>query len=228
MIDRFNFYDIYGYFIPGITLLALLWLPYAMAVSGGSGVGWLSALLSIPLAYVVGQLLQIRARYVFTSKVRDWNDKLRYPSEICLDKDNPDKERYPSVPDRETVVKQIAVSFGIDVDRDSNKRLDVWFLCRSVLMQNKVVNYGEQFEGLSSLMRGLTVAFLLAFAYYAGWTWAALLKKASSAVPMSAFDICLIGGLGGATCLSLPWSNSLDLLAVVDCGSFYGGFLRGS
>lgn len=30
MIERFNFYDIYGYLLPGATLVGLLWLPFGI------------------------------------------------------------------------------------------------------------------------------------------------------------------------------------------------------
>jgi hypothetical protein len=31
VIERFNFYDVFGFFIPGSVLLLLLWLPVGLA-----------------------------------------------------------------------------------------------------------------------------------------------------------------------------------------------------
>lgn len=30
MVEKFNFYDIYGYLIPGLVLIGLLWVPIGL------------------------------------------------------------------------------------------------------------------------------------------------------------------------------------------------------
>ena len=52
MIDKFNFYDIYGYFVPGLALLAVLWLPFGLLKQGWPSADWGSALVAVVAAYL--------------------------------------------------------------------------------------------------------------------------------------------------------------------------------
>jgi hypothetical protein len=72
VIQRFNFYDVYGYLIPGLALVALLWLPSAAVEHHlqDAKIEWVAAALAV--AYVVGHLLQnLAANAVEIKFVRD-------------------------------------------------------------------------------------------------------------------------------------------------------------
>lgn len=88
MIKNFNFYDIYGYFLPGFTLLALFWLPFGITTDAwpqaASEVS--SALAAVVFGYVVGHLLQTLARNAVPATIKDSDGNSRYPSDIILDK----------------------------------------------------------------------------------------------------------------------------------------------
>ena len=79
MIDRFNFYDIYGYFIPGALLIALLWIPYGEMPSKEIS----AALLMIVAAYIAGHILQIVATKALPSKIL-FDGAYRTPSDLLL------------------------------------------------------------------------------------------------------------------------------------------------
>src|SRR5690349_307969 len=88
MINKFNFYDIYGYFLPGLLLLTLLVLPYGIVTGRWPANGQLiTALLGIPLAYVAGHI--VRCLEIMPSSVTDAAGKRRFPSDILLDKADP-------------------------------------------------------------------------------------------------------------------------------------------
>ena len=68
MIDRFNFYDIYGYLLPGLVLSALLGLPLALIAGKLPPAELGSALAAVVLGYVVGQIGHAFARRVFSEE----------------------------------------------------------------------------------------------------------------------------------------------------------------
>jgi hypothetical protein len=163
MISKFNFYDVYGYFLPGLVLLTLLWLPFGIIDRVWPGGELVTALIAIPFAYVVGHVLQTMAVPAFPSTGRDSQGNRRYPSDIILDpEDNTFSPEF-----KEKLVNRIKSQFEIDVTGKpptvSARRQDAFFLCRSVLIKGKTVSYGEQFEGMYALMRGLGASFLLGF-----------------------------------------------------------------
>lgn len=67
MIAKFNFYDIYGYFLPGLVLLFLSGLPFGIVCDRWPSGELVTALIGIPLAYVAGHILQAFAVRVFPS-----------------------------------------------------------------------------------------------------------------------------------------------------------------
>lgn len=81
MISKFNFYDIYGYFLPGLVVLTLLWLPFGVIDRALPAGELFTALPAIPFAYIVGHILQDVARSAFPSTAKGG----RYPSDIILD-----------------------------------------------------------------------------------------------------------------------------------------------
>jgi hypothetical protein len=85
MIEKFNFYDVYGYFLPGFALAALLYLPFGLI--GGR---WPSATLAdgvaaVIIAYLAGHLLQTIALHAAPSQTKDAAGEMRFPSDVLLD-----------------------------------------------------------------------------------------------------------------------------------------------
>lgn len=65
MIERFNFYDVYAYLIPGFVLVALLWLPFGLTTDAWPEADVASAVAALILGYVVGLVLHtISARSI--------------------------------------------------------------------------------------------------------------------------------------------------------------------
>jgi hypothetical protein len=185
LIAKFNFYDVYGYFLPGLVLLTLLWLPFGMAYGRWPSGELVTALMAIPLAYVAGHVLQIFAIRVFPSTTK----LARFPSDVILDETN----TIFSTEFKTRLAAQIKSQFGLDVHGDpatvSRQRNDALFLCRSALIKAKTASYGEQFEGMYSLMRGLTLAFLLGAAHIAGSSLTFITSVRPWVLP------CLLGAL---------------------------------
>lgn len=173
MIERFNFYDIYGYLLPGLTLLTLLWLPFGLVAKEWPTAQFLSALVALAFGYVIGHVLQILAKIAFPSTSKDRTGKDRYPSYILLE-DN-DQTLSPELKKR--IADMIQSRFGIDVSDAGNsdlgirdrRRQDAFLLCRTTLIQKGIAAYAEQFQGMYVFMRGLTAAFGLASTYDLGW-----------------------------------------------------------
>jgi hypothetical protein len=66
MIERFNFYDIYGYLLPGAVLLSLGWLPVGIVTGEWPPAEIELALIGGIVSYLLGHLLHIADRYLFT------------------------------------------------------------------------------------------------------------------------------------------------------------------
>src|SRR4051794_30126801 len=77
MIERLNFYDVYGYLLPGSFLLFLLWLPFGIVTGAWPPGEVTSALIAVVIAYITGHLLQGLIREVLPS---DLPPARRYPS----------------------------------------------------------------------------------------------------------------------------------------------------
>jgi len=188
LINRFNFYDVYGYFLPGLMFLIMLGLPIVL-VTGRAPQGDLaSAVLAIGLAYVAGHILQTLAITAFPSSIKVGRGR-RFPSDMILDQDN----LLFSPAFKAKVAAKIRDSYGLDVTAESNQRHDAFFVCRSALIKGSTVCYGEQFEGMYSLMRGLMMAFLLGAAHNSGWALASFPGFGRSAV--LALEVGLLGGI---------------------------------
>jgi hypothetical protein len=172
MISKFNFYDVYGYFLPGLVLLTLLWLPFGIVTRTWPSGELATALIAVPFAYIAGHVLQTMAVPAFPSTAKDSHGKHRYPSDLILD---PEDNTF-SLEFKEQLASRIRSQFEIDVTGEppavSARRRDAFFLCRTVLVRGKSVSYGEQFEGMYSLMRGLGASFLLGLFNYIGWALA--------------------------------------------------------
>lgn len=171
---KFNFYDIYGFALPGFLLLAVLWLPFGLIAKNWPDPEFSSALVGVILAYFAGHVLQTVALNVIPSSFLGG----RYPSNVFLDKNDPNHAFSQEFKNR--LANQIETTFQLNVLPDVSGetadavRRDAFFLCRSALIKSKTVIYAEQFEGLYALMRGLSAAFALAVAYYVGWAYSNL------------------------------------------------------
>ena len=171
MIQNLNFYDIYGYLIPGLILATLMWLPRGLIDKQWPPADWTSALLAIVIGYVIGHLVKALGRNALPSKTMDG----RFPSEALLDKDND----ILSDDLKKRLQERILTLSGIDVKTDktksevddklSTKRKDGFVFCRDALLTSKTISYGEQMQGMYTLLDGLTIAFALGAAYTLGW-----------------------------------------------------------
>lgn len=172
MIEKFNFYDVYGYFLPGAALFALIWLPFGFTKQQWPPTELASAIAAIVTSYVLGHLLQALATNALPShKARHATGTPRYPSEILLDSDGP----LPAAI-KQSIEKKVKEKFGLDLqvtqvgsEPVDSVRRNAFAMCRHVLVREKLVNYGEQFQGMYALMRGLATAFLFSFSYSLGW-----------------------------------------------------------
>jgi hypothetical protein len=192
LIAKFNFYDVYGYFLPGLLLLSLIWLPFGIIYGRWPSGELFSALLAIPLAYIAGQILQTFAARVFPSTSSDG----RFPSDVVLD----ETDATFSSQFKTSLASRIKEAFDLDVGGSESKensrlRRDALFLCRSALIKAKTALYCEQFQGMYSLMRGLTLAFLLGAFHIAGWCLVFVPKAQPWVVPCLTGALCLANRL---------------------------------
>lgn len=184
MIDRLNFYDLYGYLIPGLCLLGMLWFPFWYSAGVELPKEWTSALAALVGAYVAGHVLQRLSRSAFPSDIQGVDGCRRWPSDYLLDDEGHGwrpasaevaRQRL-SAAVREGVLHSIDARFGIAVEPNGvaeitvrQRRQDAFLLCRRALMHDGGGSYAEQFEGLYSLMRGLSGVATLSVGYLCGW-----------------------------------------------------------
>lgn len=165
MIERFNFYDLYGYLLPGSTLLTLALVPSALSKWELPNAEWGSAIAFLILSYLTGHILQAVARTAFPSTVLvNHSKKAKYPSEIVFD------EHDTTLPKalKSRLAKTIQDKFGIDPSEPSQRQA-AFNLCRQTLQASDSPSYAEQFQGLYALMRGLQAAGIVASGQYVGW-----------------------------------------------------------
>jgi hypothetical protein len=198
LIDRFNFYDIYGYFLPGAAFLALLWIPFGLVRHSWPSSEWSSALIAAVFAYIVGHLIQSVATNAIPSwKAKSTDTTIRYPSEVYLDASNTELP----TPAKQKINELMTVQFGLNlrVDQSGDSTIDKvrnhgFLLARQILIQGKAVSYAEQFQGMYALTRGLVSVFALAFVYWLGWA-AAIVKNrwiVSGAVLVMAVSVLIL------------------------------------
>ena len=169
MIDRFNFYDIYGYLLPGTLLLGIFWFPFGLGTGSLPAKEVSTTLLLLALGYIAGHLLQTLASVVVSSDIADAHGMRRAPSNVLLDASS---TKF-SQEFKAGLAAKVKAAFGLEVlgDRaDAQANRNAAFMqARAYLIRNKAANYVEQFEGLYAMMRGLGCAFFLGFAYLLGW-----------------------------------------------------------
>jgi len=175
VIERLNFYDVYGYLLPGLALLGVGWFPFWFVAGSPFPAALSSALFALVVSYVFGHLLQRLARTAFPQgRAKDG----RFPSDYLLDKDDP--ELRPEV--RAHVIDLIQRKFDLSVGaaaqaaEATDRRNEAFLLCRRALIQQKAGSYAEQFEGMYALMRGLAAVAALSVGYHLGWAGGRLLS----------------------------------------------------
>ncbi|MBV8368504.1 MAG: hypothetical protein JO036_06160 [Candidatus Eremiobacteraeota bacterium] len=170
MIERFNFYDVYGYLIPGLTLVILLWLPVGIITGKLPDDKAASLAVVLVIAYIIGLHLHSMATNAYPSRTMKGSDgNPQYPSVGLLD------EKSEIGTDlKRRLQKNVESWFGIDIaaGKDANtliaqRRQDAYNLCRPIVTAQK--SYAEQFQGLYALARGMSVSCALAAPYYLGW-----------------------------------------------------------
>jgi hypothetical protein len=177
LIERFNFYDVYGNFLPGLTFLALIWLPIGITRQFWPGKEITSAIAVLAFAYIVGHILQTVFQNALPSKGKDSKGRRRYPSDYFLDSDD---DRFSNEFRREleaAVDKLFHIKLNVStsipaaqLDQTSKARQDAFRLARNTLLKSDAESYGQQFQGLYALMRGLAAAFWMGSAYTLGWS----------------------------------------------------------
>jgi hypothetical protein len=198
VIERLNFYDVYGYLLPGLGLLGVIWFPFWFVAHYELPAAWSSALVILVLGYLAGHALAPLSRLAFPhGRVLPATQgpgtatpaskgpailKRRAPSDYLLDRSDPTIAE--SV--KRALGELIHRRFGIDVlgpaempmEPDKRERAEAeltrrrttaFMLCRRALLQHKVGSYAEQFEGLYALMRGWTTVAWMSVVYHLGW-----------------------------------------------------------
>jgi hypothetical protein len=169
MMDRFNFYDIYGDVLPGTLLLGIFWLPFGLTTMSLPSSELSSTLLLLVLAYIAGHLMQMVALMVAPIMVLDTKDKKRTRSSVILDQDNTVfsndfKKRLGKLIENAFDLKIMGAEEEAILDRET-----AFYQARSYLLLVKNAGYVEQYEGLYALMRGFAFAFFVGCAYLVGW-----------------------------------------------------------
>jgi hypothetical protein len=176
-MERFNFYDVYGYLLPGGLLLVFVWIPVGVLTGIWPPAAWSSALLGLALAYVVGHILSSLAEAGLPAEFKDKKGKKRYPSDLLWDEDV-DQVLTKKLGDlQKAISQQIEDDFQIKVavgaawdDKVKQDRSNAFLRCRNLLVRQKVADYAEQQQGMYVVMRGTAAALLLTSATYAGMT----------------------------------------------------------
>jgi hypothetical protein len=168
VIERFNFYDVFGFLIPGSVLFLALGLPFCLSSGRLPNADLASAVAAIIAAYLAGHFLQAFASAAHPSTIDG-----RAPSSYLLDPDNPKL----SMDLRTAVIELMKREYGRDVagqvagsqKATDSVRTTVFFQARERLLALKQMGYAEQHQGIYTMMRGNMVAARVGLAHAAGW-----------------------------------------------------------
>lgn len=114
MVEKFNFYDIYGYLFPGLVFCVLIWIPFGLLLHSWPTQELASAILALILSYFVGHLIQTFAMELFASTIKDdESSRDRYPSDLILDENRPPLTRDTKRKIEELSLKYLGIPLGI-------------------------------------------------------------------------------------------------------------------
>jgi hypothetical protein len=85
MLDRLNFYGIYGYLLPGTVLLSLLWFPFGLLLGSWPELDWKTAGVALVFAYIAGHILHALSEAAFPAEITDDHGNRFYPSDLLVD-----------------------------------------------------------------------------------------------------------------------------------------------
>jgi len=163
VFEQLNFYDIFGYLMPGAVVVgcALLLVdatfPDATLDLRGASAVELTGLLF--LAYLVGHIVQVGARRIeLTVNRMMWRG---WPSEALL---RPEDKRF-TAEFKTALTKLVADRYALPETADHR---DVFAICYSYVIQNGIRRRVEAFLGLCGLSRGMVVASTVAALFLAG------------------------------------------------------------
>jgi hypothetical protein len=182
VLDRFNFYDVYGYVVPGLVLLGLLAMPQAVVSGSAPSPDIGTAALYILGAYVVGHILHRISSKVFGHGAM---------AEALLTPQNPSLSPWAKAKVRALILAR----FDLDLDSEGTTR-EAFHLCRAALAQGKASRYLEQFQSLYVAMRHIATALVLGACFAYGWgvrefsTWSGL-----AFLPITVFAAGLMAGI---------------------------------
>ena len=231
MIDKFNFYDIYGYFIPGAALLLLLWLPIGLTRGGAPPTDLGSAVIGAVVAYVVGHLLHMICTKVIPSTMTA-NGRQRNFSDVVVD----DGDTNLATEFKTKLADLVKKKFELELQTGATPtaeidrvRGDAFALARHALQHTKEISYAEQFQGMYTLTRSLTAAFAVAAAYFVGWGLSVFHDGWVDCVVIVVITVSLLAAdnftawiwKGGGKTLE-KWSAGALLLAAVAAGYLLG------
>ena len=228
MIERFNFYDLYGYVVPGLALLGMLWLPLWWLAGRKVPGAWFAAVVALVLAYIAGHVVarfgQATLRYfVFDAQSRRFRSV--QPSNLLLSAEDvllPPESRLPPTV-KSALIAAMQRRFGIDNVPTG------FFLFRRALLRERVGSYAEQFEGIYTMMRGLAAVSVVAMFYYAGWAMADLLvsPRFVDSAPYAA--VVALAAIAAATLFDwsmvLTWSLGIVAVLSFPIGLYLGAVL---
>ena len=175
MIERFNFYDIYGYFLPGLILIGVLWLPFGLVRNTWPPTDWSTAVIAAGVAYVFGHLMQM----VASDAIPSTTEAGRYFGMRLLDQQS---KLLPEIKAKLRALIQNQFSIDIEpnepIDTERDKRRNAaFYLARQVLVVGNAAKYAEQFEGMYAWDRGLIATLSIACAYWLGWAAGAIQRE---------------------------------------------------
>ena len=123
MIEKFNFFDVYVYLLPGMALLGLIWLPFGIVAGKWPPADWSSALLLLAAAYIVGHVLYYPAKVALPTKSSGRYGKREFQSPPAgsppygqrAQRATSDRVSGENKPDRRTELKQPS-DYVLDAD----------------------------------------------------------------------------------------------------------------
>ena len=220
MIERFNFYDAYGNFLPGLAFLALIWLPIGIARQFWPGKEITSAIAVLAFAYIVGHILQTVVQNALPSKGKDSKGRRRYPSDYFLDSNDDTFSNEFRRELNDVVHSVFNVNLGVStpipdgqLSDISKARQDAFRMARNTLLKSGAESYGQQFQGLYALMRGLAAAFWMGSAYTLGWSLFSILVRWLDCVAFLGWlGLAIATGIGFAFVFGNPKSKTRMIL----------------